>query len=130
MAAVHVTLNLFQGPDPAGWMLKPVQHDVIPAELNSFVLSPQFVGSPGNSVAGRTYGAILLRFSGVSGFEGWTTGLCFESEALSQPGNPETAGHTDYRSNGITGRQIASPFSRYLQVIHGLQLAHDADCPE
>ena len=36
MAAVHVTLNLFQGPDPAGWMLKPVQHDVIPAELNSF----------------------------------------------------------------------------------------------
>ena len=39
MAAVHVTLNFFQGPDPAGWMLKPVQHDVIPAELNSFVQS-------------------------------------------------------------------------------------------
>ena len=41
MAAVHVTLNLFQGPDPAGWMLKPVQHDVIPAELNSFELWQQ-----------------------------------------------------------------------------------------
>jgi hypothetical protein len=43
MAAVHVTLNLFQGPDPAGWMLKPVQHDVIPAELNSFVRGVGFL---------------------------------------------------------------------------------------
>ena len=64
MAAVHVTLNLFQGPDPAGWMLKPVQHDVIPAELNSYICA--YARNRSEAFANRRAGAnpLVIRAKG------------------------------------------------------------------
>jgi hypothetical protein len=47
-AGASVTLNLFQGPDPARW----IQHDAIPAELNSLLLKPIELSQNEHRIAG------------------------------------------------------------------------------